>query len=126
MDGLIVKPQWGKMILRGQKTWEIRGSNTTHRGRHYLIYGGTGKVYGEFDLLDSQALTEKEFNDNTDKHRLPVEYLWRSDLLKRYKKPFKWIVGNTKLYDTPIPYIHPRGAVIWVKDVNFAPRFAKS
>ncbi len=118
MDGLIVKPKWGRMILSGQKEWEIRGSNTTHRGRHYLIYSGTGMVYGEFDLIDSQPLTEQEFNDSTEKHRLPIECLWRTDLLKRYKKPYKWIIKNAKLYDNPIPYTHPHGAVIWVKDIQ--------
>ena len=58
MDGLIIKPKWGELILNGLKSWEIRGSNTSHRGRHYLIESGTNKVYGEFDLVDSQPLTE--------------------------------------------------------------------
>lgn len=116
MDGLIVKRTWGQMILNGQKEWEIRGKNTTHRGRYYLMY--SGMVYGEFDLIDSQPFTEQEFYNNTEKHRLPIECLSYSDLIMRYKRPYKWIIRNAKLYDVPIPYTHPQGAVIWVKDVQ--------
>lgn len=118
MDALIVKPKWGELILKGFKEWEIRGSNTSHRGRHYLIYSGTNMVYGEFDITDSVPLTEQDFNDNTEKHRLPIECLWRSDLLKRYRKPHRWSISNPKLYDAPIHYIHPQGAVIWIKDIQ--------
>lgn len=25
-----------------------------------------------------------------------------------------WVLDNAKRYDTPIPYVHPKGAVIWV------------
>ena len=74
-------------------------------------------IYGEFDLINSQPLTEWEFNANTEKHRLPVGCLYRSDLLKRYKTPYKWIIGDTTLYGMPIPYIHPQGAGTWIKNV---------
>lgn len=117
MDGLIIKPKWGELILNGLKSWEIRGSNTSHRGRHYLIESGTNKVYGEFDLVDSQPLTERDFYDNLLKHQLPNEYLYNSDLLKRYKTPYRWAIENVEKYDEPIYYEHPQGAVIWVKDV---------
>lgn len=33
MNGLIIKKQWLDKILAGEKTWELRGSNTKVRGR---------------------------------------------------------------------------------------------
>ena len=117
MDGLIVKPKWGNLILSGQKPWEIRGSNTHHRGKHYLIFSGTNMVYGEFNLIDSSPLTEEEFINNFQKHRLPDDFSYR-DLLTRYKSPYKWMIEDTILYPSPIPYIHPQGAVIWVKNIT--------
>lgn len=117
MDGLIIKPFWGQLILDRTKTWEIRGSNTTHRGKHYLIFSGTNKIFGEIDILCSSILTQQEFEQNQDKHCLPENFTWK-DLIKHYKNPHKWTIGNVTLYESPIPCIQPHGAVIWIKNVK--------
>ena len=117
MDGLIVKPNWGDLILSEDKNWEIRGSNTMHRGKHYLMYSGTGMIFGEVDIVGSEPLTEKEFYKGRNRHRLP-EGCSYEDLLQRYQTPHKWILCNAKRYEKPVPYVHPQGAVIWVKGVK--------
>jgi hypothetical protein len=46
MIGLLVKQPWIDLILRGVKTWELRGSRTKASGRIALIQSGTGTVVG--------------------------------------------------------------------------------
>ncbi|MEK3787581.1 ASCH domain-containing protein [Paenibacillus sp. FSL K6-1230] len=107
MQGLIIKPQWADMILSGAKTWEIRGSRTTKRGRIGIIKSGSGMVYGEVELEDCLPLTYEAWHNNMPKHQVPYQNI-------NYKTPYAWVLTNARLYDEPIPYKHPQGAVIWV------------
>ena len=112
MDILIVKPKWAELILSGQKTWEIRGSNTNKRGIIGIAESGTGKVYGEVELIDSTPLDLKGFFIGQKWHKLDIAW---TELWTRYKTPYAWELRNAKRYDEPKPYNHPKGAVIWVK-----------
>ena len=115
MNGLIIKKKWLDLILAGQKTWEIRGSNTKVRGRIALIESGSGLVLGEAHLVDVVGpLTKREMLANVKKHHVTEETIRRG---LRYKSPHAWILTNAKRYRKPVPYDHPAGAVIWVKDV---------
>lgn len=109
MKGLIIKPYWADLILCGDKTWEIRGSNTNVQGSVQIIKSKSGKIYGEAELYDCFPLTEALYNENRDKHRVKMDFgmLW-------YNKPHAWVFRNVKKYEKPIPYNHPQGAVIWV------------
>lgn len=51
MKGLIIKSKWADLILSGEKTWEIRGSQTHQRGRIGIIKSGTGKIFGSVELV---------------------------------------------------------------------------
>jgi hypothetical protein len=55
MRGLLIRSPWIEEILRGRKTWEIRGSNTNIRGRIGLIRSGSGLVVGTCDLVDVEG-----------------------------------------------------------------------
>ena len=106
MDALIIKKPHIDNILSGIKTWEIRGSSTKKRGKIGLIESGSKTIVGEVELVDSIELTDELIRTNADKH-----------LAKNitYKKPHAWVLKNAKRYETPIPYKHPLGAIIWVK-----------
>ena len=70
--GLIIREPWIDMILSGEKTWEMRSSNTTFRGWFGLIRQGTGTVAGVAELLSvSGPLTVSELRANIDRHRVP-------------------------------------------------------
>ena len=56
MKGLIIREPWIDYILSGKKVWEIRGSNTTIRGRIALIKSGTSTILGEANLINSIKL----------------------------------------------------------------------
>lgn len=107
--GLIVKENWGKKILLGEKSMELRGSNTKIRGTIGIIYSKSGKVYGTVDIIDSVLLTDEDFYKSVDNHCVKCK---REDI--PYKKLYGWILDNPKIYDEPIPYKHKLGCVIWV------------
>lgn len=115
MDILIIKPFWADKIFNENKLWEIRGSNTSKRGKIAIAKSGTSRAFGTAELIDSIPLTKELWEANKNNHQ--VEITWE-ELLKVYKKPHAWIFKHDSAtkYQTPIPYIHPRGAVIWVKE----------
>ena len=112
MRGLIIKDKWIEYILNGDKTWEIRGRRVKFRETIYLIKSGSGKIFGQADIVDCKELTLDEFKKSSDKHQIQ-----NTESLP-YKRTYAWILSNVKKYDIPIPYKHPRGAVIWVKFEN--------
>lgn len=108
MQGLIVKEYWLKKILSGEKPWEIRSTNTKKRGKIALIQSGTSKIFAYANLVDSFPVTREDLERNKDKHCI-------EDLsIISYKKPHAWVLNDIEVLDTPIPYKHKQGAVIWV------------
>ena len=110
MRGLIVRPPWIDFLLKGTKTWEIRGSATRIRGRIALIRAGSGLVVGTADLVDCRPLTQEEFRHATVYHRIPASQTPHV----AYKQIFAWVMRHPEAFTEPIFYRHPRGAVIWV------------
>ena len=109
MDALIIKKPWIDLILSGKKIWEIRGCLTKKRGKIELIQSGTGLVIGCCELIDCIKLDINEFKKTIKKHRV-----YNVNKLP-YKSTYAWIITNPFRYKTPIPYKHPKGAIIWVK-----------
>ncbi len=112
MNGLLIRNPWIDMILQGKKIWEIRGSNTKKRGKIALIASGTGMIVGTCEIVDSIGpLTIIDLKANTNKHRISERNLVKPP----YRKTFAWVLNKAKKLENPIPYKHPRGAIIWVK-----------
>ncbi len=106
--GLIIRQPWIDLILCGKKTWEMRSKPTKVRGRIALIESGTGLITGEAYLTDSlDPVTQIESGMFYSEHRISEAHL-----LERWR--FPWVLENVKRYENPIPYFHPKGAVIWV------------
>ena len=107
---LIVRQPWIELILSGRKTWEMRSSPTKIRGRVGLIEQGTGLIVGETTILDSlPALGELQLRCGGYRYHKILDH----DILNKWKYP--WVLHNTVRYQTPKPYSHKPGAVIWVK-----------
>lgn len=117
MDGFIVKPRWCEAILYNNKVWEIRGSDLIRRGNVYLLESGTGRVVGVVEIVNSSPFTKRDFVNHKEKHLLPSEYTYE-DVLRRYKKPYKWELKLKSVFANPYYYQKPRGCVIWVKNVE--------
>jgi hypothetical protein len=106
---LIIKEEPLSKILAGTKTWEIRGSATTRRGRIALVQSKSGLVVGTCELVDVvgplglDELRSASRRSGFTPDRLP------------YASTHAWVMRNARRLRTPIPYAHPAGAVIWVK-----------
>ena len=106
---LIVRKPWIDLILSGQKTWEMRSRKTHLTGWIGLIEQGTGLIVGKAFLTGGwRKPSEQELIDNMHNHM--VEDL---SLLKKWC--YAWTLEQAERFENPIPYDHPKGAVIWVK-----------
>lgn len=107
MKALIIKKEWLNKIFFEKKIWEMRTQCTKVRGTIYLIEAGSGLIRGECQLIDSFKVSPEDIIINKDKHQV--------DDLKLLKKwNCAWVLSDIIVYDKPIPYKHPQGAVIWV------------
>lgn len=106
MKGLIIKSPHIEKILDGTKTWEIRGSATTIRGKIALIKSGTKTIVGYAHLIKCV-----EMNPETFYH---YEHLHHATGFVNYKKIYAWVLRGAEKLETPVPYEHPQGAIIWV------------
>lgn len=89
----------------------IRGSRTSVRGPIALIRSGSGTVIGTCEVVDSLGpLTAKELRMHARKAGMRP-----SEARMGYPKTFAWVLSNPRYLETPVPYRHPPGAVIWVK-----------
>ena len=107
---LIIKKKYLDRILDNGKVWEMRSSKTKITGRIGLIESGSGLIVGEVDLIGCGNALNDECAAllTADSHQVDD-----ISLIEKWKYP--WLLENAKRYDKPIPYKHPKGAVIWVK-----------
>ena len=106
---LIIQKQYLDLIFNNGKIWEMRSTKTNVRGRIGLIESGSGLIVGEAILTGcGKPLNEFTALITAEYHQV-VDF----SLLKKWKYP--WSIDEVKKYDEPIPYKHPKGAVIWVK-----------
>lgn len=124
---LLVRQPWVSMILDGQKIWEMRGDACHRRGRVALACAGTGLLYGEANLIDCRLVACRDAGgtlvaagrhedfpllpNNLDKHGLTPADFQAFD----YRRWWAWVMDDPRWYPKPVPYIHPRGAVRWVR-----------
>src|ERR1035437_5467401 len=112
LSGLLIRSPYVDWILAGSKTWEMRGSRTSKRGRIALIQSGTGTVIGVADLVDVVGpLKVSELAANSSKAGYEKDE--RVTELP-YERTFAWVLQNARRLSEPVPYSHPYGAVIWV------------
>ena len=112
MKALLIKKKWLDLILSGEKTWELRGSNTARRGEIALIESGTGTIVGTCVVEGAEGpLSLSKLKRSKAMHGVaPKEF---SDT-PPYKRTHAWILGKARRLRRPVRYRHPPGAVIWV------------
>lgn len=113
MKALIIDDPWIGLILKGQKTWEMRRTACKHRGPIALIRKGSGQVVGTAmvtgcrpALADAAAYAAGEPFHRVPPARQPQAFAggWRTP----------WVLSEARPLARPVPYAHPAGAVIWV------------
>lgn len=116
MNGLIIKKKWLNLIVSGKKTIEIRGSDTQKQNETiYLLESGTHKIVATAIISSTYPISCSDWAEERDKHCVDISY---TDLKKRYKTPYAWVLSKIKPIEDIWYYKHPQGAVIWVKDVQ--------
>lgn len=105
---LIVDKPWIDLILSGEKIWEMRSRSTNIRGRIGLIEKGSGLIVGEVDIVNSLVLGLPYLKDKIHKHQVDD-----FGLLEKWN--VAWVLQYPGRYKEPVPYKHPKGAVVWVK-----------
>ncbi|WP_303168261.1 ASCH domain-containing protein [[Ruminococcus] lactaris] len=115
MDGLIIKKKWLDLIASGEKTLEIRGCNTKKIGKTiYLLESGSNLVRATCTIDSTYPISCSDWCEEKEKHCVEMPY---SELLKRYKIPYAWVLRSVSLMEEEWKYKHPKGAIVWVKDV---------
>ena len=108
---LLVQKYWLDKILSGEKTWEIRSSNTRVRGK--ILLGYKNHIYGETNLVNSFKISKEGLGlaENLSKHCIegPVDH----PIVKHYKAAHVWELSGTVRYSTPIEFTRKRGQVVW-------------
>lgn len=116
LDGLIIKKKWLNRILSGEKILEIRGSKTSKVDSSiFLLESGSSLIRGKCRIKQVIPITKEFWESNMDKHCVPISY---EELLKIYKKPYAWELTDIEEFNEQHQYNHPKGAVIWVKNIN--------
>jgi hypothetical protein len=110
---LVVAELWASMLVDGDKTWELRTTSTKVRGPVGIAAKGTGTIIGKVDLVDVHGpFTPEEIGQYRQLHQVP------DNDTATYSGPkglYAWEMTGAARLDTPVPYRHPQGAVIWVR-----------
>jgi hypothetical protein len=113
MKALIIDEPWISLILKGEKTWEMRKTGCKIRGTIALIRKGSGQVVGVAEVTDSRppipdltayAAAERFHRILPARQQRAFEDGWRTP----------WVLVNARPLSRPVSYLHPNGAVIWV------------
>ncbi|CAK9068965.1 unnamed protein product [Durusdinium trenchii] len=121
---LLLHEPWLELILSNKKSWELRGSATSRRGLISLARTGSSKLFGEVELIDCFMVAKRDEQGNLvevagNEENFLVHHLSKhqvEDLSAiKYQKVFAWVLKDPKRYEKPVPYCHPRGAIIWVR-----------
>src|SRR5450759_1528739 len=115
MKATIIREPWISLILRGEKTWEMRSQPAAHRGLIGLIRKGSGQVVAVAQLVNSlPPLNVESYADTEHFHRVPrseqgavIEAGWI----------YPWVLDGVQPLNSPVPYVH-RGGVTWVNLAN--------
>lgn len=105
---LIIKEHWLNEMFYNGKVWEMRTQKTNIRGKIGLIQSGTGMIIGEANLFNCSKEPIEKIQEYIKYHRI-VDL----NLLDKWK--YAWHLKEIRKFKKPIPYNHPKGAVIWVK-----------
>jgi hypothetical protein len=100
-------------VLAGRKIWEMRKTACRLRGRIALIRKGSGQVVGTAEVIGTLPPldTLAAYAAAEDRHRIPPARQ-PTAFADGWRHP--WVLRNAQKLSTPVPYSHPRGAVIWV------------
>jgi len=113
MKALVIDEPWIGLILRGEKTWEMRKTACHQRGLIGLIKKGSRQVVGVATIAGSlpPIADPDSYRAAEPKHRIPLDRQGQA-FSDGWRTP--WVIENARPLTRPVNYHHPFGAVIWV------------
>lgn len=116
MDGLIIKKEWLDLILKGKKTLEIRGHDTKKLDEPiYLLESGSHRIRAICKIDATFPISCSDWHEEMHNHCVNISY---KELKTIYSNPYAWILKEVEPIEDIWHYAHPKGAVIWVKNVS--------
>jgi len=126
--GLLIKKEWGDLMLGGLKKWEVRSRKISFPLplRIRLIISGNkqgcGVIAGEVTIVRSFPAPKALLENSFVLHRIPLRRLNEVG----YKDPHVWVVEKPVRYAAPMRYLPKSGCVIWVNlDKSCVPDWPK-
>lgn len=80
---LPVLSPYAEQIVKGEKVWELRSTNTQVRERVGIALVGTKKVIGDVRVVDSREVSRDELCEYQDLHRVTPESIERMFSVKK-------------------------------------------
>ena len=113
--GLVVKDPFATMIVKGEKTWEVRTKRTMMRTRIGIVKSGSKTVIGEVSILDCIELTDQMLDNGFAHHKIQDIDQVFNHTGNRDIQYYAWVLEKAQQYHRPMPYQHPPGAITWVR-----------
>lgn len=108
LSAIPIKAPYIDQILSGEKTWEIRSKNTKKLGQVALIRSASGTVVATAVISEVVKITYDLAKSNA--HLMGMSINDALTCIDYYA----WVLTDVVKFKTPVPYIHPSGAVTWV------------
>ena len=127
LDILLVKEPWARKLVKGEKSWELRSTNVTNRGR--IALGQTGKhlVLGEVTITSCSLVAERGADGKLQPpagregdwlgsaKNIPLHGVSKlEELPGTWKRVYAWGVASAREYQPPIPFKHVTGCQTWI------------
>lgn len=110
---IIIDEPWISMILRGEKTWEMRSKRTNFKGAIALIRKRSGTIVGTAKLVGClPQLSREELALCEPSHRIP-----RGEREAAFEmgRVIPWVLRDATRLAESVPYLHRSGQQIWVR-----------
>lgn len=110
--GLVIRQPWLDHIMAGRKRWEIRSRPCRVSGIIALIEAGHGRIRAVAHLTACRGPLQPE--DWIEAAR-DGDIVGPEAQALGYLNAYAWELGQVQSLRHPVPYVHPRGAIIWVR-----------
>ena len=114
---LLIKPQYLNLILSNEKSIEIRSCSCKSKVGDTIGLAYCGPLYRNkikqivATVMITSCCKYENYEEYAEDNR---KHLYISNSLP-YKRTYGWSFVDLKILDTPLPFEHKRGAIIWCK-----------
>jgi hypothetical protein len=110
MKALVIADPWIDLILKGEKTWEMRKRPWNFRGSVALIRKGSGQVLGIAIVIECRPALHDLAAYAAAEHLHCIPPAMQPETFdKGWRTP--WVLAHARCLARPVPYRHRKGAM---------------